>query len=63
VHASLTATRFSAFFTHLDNYKDPQFLYLTSGGVEATRKRLNHKATQPKFEEDSEDDNVSGGEG
>lgn len=59
----LTMSRFNAFFTHLDNYKDPQFLYLTSGGVEATKKGLGNKSTQPKFEEDSEDENMSGGEG
>ncbi|KAF2030794.1 pseudouridine synthase [Setomelanomma holmii] len=55
--------QFNAFFTHLDNYKDPQFLYLTSGGIEATKKGLGKKSTQPEFEEDSEDENVSGGEG
>ncbi|KAH7408529.1 pseudouridine synthase [Phaeosphaeria sp. MPI-PUGE-AT-0046c] len=55
--------QFNAFFTHLDNYKDPQFLYLTSGGIEATKKGLGTKAIQVKFEEDSEDENMSGGEG
>ncbi|KAH7063750.1 pseudouridine synthase [Paraphoma chrysanthemicola] len=55
--------QFNAFFTHLDNYKDPQFLYLTSGGIEATKKGLGKKSMQPKFEEDSEDENLSGGEG
>jgi len=55
--------RFNAFFTHLDNYKDPQFLYLTSGGIEATKKARENKSTQDKFQEDSEDENMSGGEG
>ncbi|KAH4898863.1 hypothetical protein HBI56_153240 [Parastagonospora nodorum] len=55
--------QFNAFFTHLDNYKDPQFLYLTSGGVEATKKSLGNKSAQAKYEEDSEDENASGGEG
>jgi len=55
--------RFNAFFTHLDNYKDPQFLYLTSGGIEATKKSLENKSMQGKFQEDSDDENVSGGEG
>jgi len=55
--------RFNAFFTHLDNWRDPQFLYLTSGGVEATKKSLGTKSTQAKYEEDSEDENASGGEG
>lgn len=56
--------RFNTFFTHLDNYKDPQFLYLTSGGIEATKRPLpNSKAAQAKFQEDSEDENASGGEG
>lgn len=59
----LMMTRFNAFFTHLDNYKDPQFLYLTSGGIEATKKGLGNKAIQAKFEDDSEDENISGGEG
>lgn len=59
----LTTARFNSFFTHLDNYKDPQFLYLTSGGIEATKKGLGNKAIQAKFDEDSEDENVSGGEG
>lgn len=59
----LTSDRFHAFFTHLDNYKDPQFLYLTSGGIEATKKGRGSKPTQAKFEEDSDDENVSGGEG
>jgi tRNA pseudouridine38-40 synthase len=59
----LIMERFNSFFTHLDNYKDPQFLYLTSGGIEATKKGLENKANQPKYEEDSEDENASGGEG
>lgn len=54
-------TRFNTFFTHLDNYKDNTFLYLTSGGIEAT-KRLDKKSIQAKWE-DSEDENASGGEG
>lgn len=59
----LIMARFNAFFTHLDNYKDPQFLYLTSGGVEATKKALGNKSIQGKYQEDSEDENASGGEG
>jgi tRNA pseudouridine38-40 synthase len=59
----LIAIRFNAFFTHLDNYKDPQFLYLTSGGVEATKKSLGNKSAQAKFQEDSDDESMSGGEG
>ncbi|KAF2821539.1 pseudouridine synthase [Ophiobolus disseminans] len=55
--------QFNAFFTHLDNYKDPQFLYLTSGGIEATKKALERKSTQKQFQEDSDDENMSGGEG
>ena len=54
--------RFNSFFTHLDNYKDPIFLYLTSGGIEATKSKLDKKNTQEKWE-DSEDENASGGEG
>ncbi|KAF2995534.1 tRNA pseudouridine synthase 1 [Curvularia kusanoi] len=42
--------QFNTFFTHLDNYKDNTFLYLTSGGVQATKGGLKNKATQ-KFEE------------
>jgi tRNA pseudouridine38-40 synthase len=37
-------------------------MYLTSGGIEATKRREN-KSKQQKFEEDSEDENASGGEG
>ena len=59
----LIMIRFNAFFTHLDNYTDPQFLYLTSGGIAATKKGLENKSAQGKFEEDSEDENMSGGEG
>ncbi|KAG9189249.1 tRNA pseudouridine38-40 synthase [Alternaria panax] len=55
--------QFNTFFTHLDNYKDPQFLYLTSGGIEATKRKREDKSTQRKYEEDSEDENASGGEG
>jgi tRNA pseudouridine38-40 synthase len=53
--------RFASFFTHLDNYRDPTFLYLTSGGIDATKK-LDNKSIQTKWE-DSEDENASGGEG
>jgi tRNA pseudouridine38-40 synthase len=45
----------------LDNYKDPTFLFLTSGGIDATKK-LDEKAIQRNWE-DSEDENASGGEG
>ncbi|KAF1938290.1 pseudouridine synthase [Clathrospora elynae] len=55
--------QFNTFFTHLDNYKDAQFLYLTSGGIEATKRKREGKAISQKFEEDSEDENASGGEG
>ncbi|EOA83524.1 tRNA pseudouridine synthase 1 [Exserohilum turcicum] len=55
--------QFHTFFTHLDNYKDPQFLYLTSGGIQATKRKREDKSAQQKFEEDSEDENASGGEG
>jgi tRNA pseudouridine38-40 synthase len=58
----LTRRRFNGFFTHLDNYKDPTFLYLTSGGLDATKKKLNNKSMQAKWE-DSDDENASGGEG
>lgn len=61
--SSLIPLRFNTFFTHLDNYKDAQFLYLTSGGVEATKTHRDGKTKQQTFEDDSEDDNVSGGEG
>ncbi|KAF2652180.1 pseudouridine synthase [Lophiostoma macrostomum CBS 122681] len=54
--------QFNTFFTHIDNYKDPTFLYLTSGGIEATKKKLLNKSMQQKWE-DSEDENASGGEG
>ncbi|KAF3037492.1 tRNA pseudouridine synthase 1 [Didymella heteroderae] len=46
--------QFNTFFTHLDNYKDTTFLYLTSGGIAATKEGLKKKSTQPKFEEDSD---------
>jgi tRNA pseudouridine38-40 synthase len=59
----LTINRFNTFFTHLDNYKDPQFLYLTSGGIEATKRKREGKSAPQKYEEDSEDENASGGEG
>jgi len=36
-------------------------MYLTSGGIEATKK-VDHKSMQTKWE-DSEDENVSDGEG
>ncbi|CAO2651497.1 Nn.00g040670.m01.CDS01 [Neocucurbitaria sp. VM-36] len=56
--------QFNTFFTHLDNYKDPQFLYLTSGGIEATKRLRDNRSTQQQqFEEDSDDENASGGEG
>ncbi|KAF2864710.1 tRNA pseudouridine synthase-like protein [Massariosphaeria phaeospora] len=55
--------QFNTFFTHLDNYRDPTFLYLTSGGIEVTKK-LGKKSFQVKWEgEESEDENASGGEG
>jgi tRNA pseudouridine38-40 synthase len=53
--------RFNTFFTHLDNYKDPTFLYLTSGGIPATRD-FSNKSIQEKWE-DSEDENAAAGEG
>ncbi|KAF2751230.1 pseudouridine synthase [Sporormia fimetaria CBS 119925] len=53
--------QFNSFFTHIDNYRDPTFLYLTAGGIEAT-KRSAGKSMQEKWE-DSEDENASGGEG
>ena len=54
--------RFNAFFTHLDNYKDSTFLYLTSGGLAASNKKLENKSIEPKWE-DSEDEDAEGGEG
>jgi len=55
--------RFNTFFTHLDNYKDATFLYLTSGGIPATRNLVN-KAIQDKWEEsESEEPDAAGNEG
>ncbi|ORY15161.1 pseudouridine synthase [Clohesyomyces aquaticus] len=54
--------QFNTFFTHLDNYRDPTFLFLTSGGIEATKRKLDNKSMQSKWE-DSEDEDASGGEG
>ncbi|KAF2448303.1 pseudouridine synthase [Karstenula rhodostoma CBS 690.94] len=54
--------QFNSFFTHLDNYRDPIFLYLTSGGLAATKKLANKSTLQSQFEE-SDDENASGGEG
>jgi len=51
----LTHRRFNTFFTHLDNYKDTTFLYLTSGGVAATKEGLKKKSAQPKWEQDDSD--------
>jgi tRNA pseudouridine38-40 synthase len=59
----MICVRFNTFFTHLDNYKDLQFLYLTSGGIDATKRKKEDKTVVKKFEEDSEDENASGGEG
>jgi tRNA pseudouridine38-40 synthase len=36
---------------------------LTSGGIEATKRKREDKSAQQKYEEDSEDENASGGEG
>jgi len=60
--------RFHTFFTHLDNYRDNTFLYLTSGGIEATKEPLDNsshsKKTEGKWDgEESEDENPEGGEG
>ncbi|KAF1927415.1 pseudouridine synthase [Didymella exigua CBS 183.55] len=46
--------QFNTFFTHLDNYKDTTFLYLTSGGIAATKAGPTRKAQQPRFEDDSD---------
>jgi tRNA pseudouridine38-40 synthase len=59
--------RFHTFFTHLDNYRDNTFLYLTAGGIEATKMELPKKngenGAKQEYEEDSEDENPEGGEG
>ncbi|KAF1997108.1 pseudouridine synthase [Amniculicola lignicola CBS 123094] len=56
--------QFNTFFTHLDNYRDPTFLYLTSGGIECTKSKHANKSAQKNDEwEDSEDEDVEGGEG
>ncbi|KAJ8111222.1 hypothetical protein OPT61_g6129 [Boeremia exigua] len=47
--------QFNTFFTHLDNYKDSTFLYLTSGGIAATKEGAKKKAAQPKWEEQDSD--------
>ncbi|KZM23870.1 uncharacterized protein EKO05_0011443 [Ascochyta rabiei] len=51
--------QFNTFFTHLDNYKDTTFLYLTSGGIQATKEGRKNKSTQPKFEQDSDNEYAS----
>ncbi|KAF2200889.1 tRNA pseudouridine synthase-like protein [Delitschia confertaspora ATCC 74209] len=50
--------QFNTFFTHLDNYKDPTFLYLTSGGIAATKSQ-DKKTAGGKWEE-SESENEEG---
>ncbi|KAH6625750.1 pseudouridine synthase [Boeremia exigua] len=48
--------QFNTFFTHLDNYRDSTFLYLTSGGLAATKQGLKKKSTQPEFEQESDNE-------
>ncbi|KAF2112648.1 pseudouridine synthase [Lophiotrema nucula] len=56
--------QFNAFFTHLDNYKESTFLYLTSGGIAASNKKLENKSIEPKWEDsEDEDEDAEGGEG
>lgn len=51
----LTWNRFNTFFTHLDNYKDNTFLYLTSGGIEATKSSSARRKGAQRYEEGESD--------
>ncbi|KAJ9666998.1 tRNA pseudouridine synthase 1 [Coniosporium apollinis] len=63
---------FHAFFAHIDSYREPYFLWVTSGGIPESKKPLSNAkkrkdaARDPdKFEADSEDeaDRAAAGEG
>ena len=58
---------FNTFFTHIDNYKEPTFLYLTSGGIAATQDSISDgkgkDKQQDKWNEIESEDDAEGGEG
>ncbi|OCL12329.1 pseudouridine synthase [Glonium stellatum] len=57
---------FNTFFTHIDNYKEPTFFYLTSGGIAATqdptRGGKGKSKHQDKWNEIESEDDAEGGE-
>jgi len=58
---------FNTLFTHIDNYKEPTFLYLTSGGIAATQDPIGSgkgkSRRQDKWNEIESEDDAEGGEG
>lgn len=39
--------RFSNFFNHIDNYANDTFLFVTSGGIPATKGKKGHEGNMP----------------
>lgn len=58
---------FNTLFTHIDNYKEPTFLYLTSSGIAATQDPIGSNKgksrQQDKWNEIESEDGADGGEG
>ncbi|KAK4984255.1 tRNA pseudouridine synthase 1 [Elasticomyces elasticus] len=56
---------FHQFFNHIDNYKEPYFLFVTSKGIAATQEPSSkqRRAARQVFEEESDDEEGSVNEG
>ena len=60
-----TGYSFHQFFNHVDNYREPHFLYLTSKGIEATKRDSSAKGKSEgiaKLDMESDDEAGAGGE-
>lgn len=54
------SNQFNKFFNHVDNFRQPNFLYVTSKGLEAT-KGADGKVTSAEVKIDGDEDNSDGG--
>ena len=56
--------RFHQFFNHIDNYKQPHFLYLTSKGIAAAKveRGTDGRMDRAKFEEESDNEDAGHGD-
>ena len=63
MYHELILGRFHTFFHHIDNYRAEHFLFVTAGGIPATRQTIEKKGQKQEAIESEDEGDANAGEG